>query len=366
MSPQPRKVSQAQIARDLGVSQALVSLVLNGRRDGINPATYERIWQHTALCGYRAKGMSPAAAAAATLPPQIGVILQPTLTLSRLGNYFSHVQHGLHAGLEATGGSTIFLGSEPDLDTARLKRLFPTGHFFHGLVLFGEVTRPFLERLRTFEPRLVSISALPTGLAHTINADDVQSLSLIIRHLKKLGHRRIGWLGGKAGQGRHETRHASFRAALATAGLAADPRYETTHTDADRAEGAEAIHTLLPLSSRTDFPTAFVCYNSLMAAGAARALNHAGWETPSRLSIVGADLPRSKTKGEPTVTGAGTCPASLGHAAARLLLAPTPGAILDYQQLTLSARLVIGETSGPAPDATLAARPRRATALARA
>ncbi|MGC4071832.1 MAG: LacI family DNA-binding transcriptional regulator [Nibricoccus sp.] len=346
MSPPPRKVSQAQIARDLGVSQALVSLVLNGRRDGINPATYERIWQHTALCGYRAKGMNPAAAT--TLPPQIGVILRPSLTLSRLGNYFSHIQHGLHAALEESDGTTVFLGSEPELDADRLARLFPSGHLFQGIALFGEVTRPFLEKLLSLEPRLVSISARPTGLGHTVNGDETQALHLIVRHLHKLGHRRIGWLGGKAGQGRHEARHASFHAALTSTGLTPDSRYEINRADADRAEGAEAIHALLPLSSRADFPTAFVCYNSLMAAGAARALNHAGWKTPEHLSIVGADLPRPAAVGEPVVTGAGTCAESLGHAAARLLIAQPPAAAITYQQLTLPARLVAGETSGHA------------------
>ncbi|WP_138223101.1 LacI family DNA-binding transcriptional regulator [Nibricoccus aquaticus] len=351
MSSLPRKVSQAQIARDLGVSQALVSLVLNGRRDGINAATYERIWQHTALCGYRAKGMNPAAAPAAALHPQIGAILRPSLTLSRLGNYFSHVQHGLHAGLEASGGSTAFLGSADEFDAARLARLFPTGHRFHGLAIFGEVSPAFLRKLLSRQPRLVSISACPDRPGHTVNGDEKQSLDLLVQHLKKLGHRRIGWLGGKAGQGRHETRRDAFHAALLAAGLASDPRYETARTEADRAEGAEAIHKLLPLARRADFPTAFICYNSLMATGATLALNHAGWETPSRLSIVGADLPRPPTKREPAVTGAGTCAHSLGHAAASLLLESAPAATLDYQHLTLPARLIIGETSGPAPSA---------------
>jgi LacI family transcriptional regulator len=363
LSSPSRKVSQTQIARDLGVSQALVSLVLNGRRDGINPATYERIWQHTATCGYRAKGMSPAAAAAATLPPQIGVILRPSLTLSRLGNYFSHVQHGLHAGLAKSGGSTIFLGAETDLTAPRLSRHFPAGHFFHGLAIFGEASRPFLEKLLTFQPRLVSIAAQPASPGHTVNGDEAQALGLLVRHLHKLGHRRIGWLGGKAGQGRHETRLAAFHTALAAAGLTPDSRYETTRAQADRAEGAEAIHTLLPLAARADFPTAFVCYNSLMATGATLALNHAGWETPGRLSIVGADFPRPAADGEPSVTGAGTCPELLGQAAARLLLAPSSTAVPEYQHLILPARLITGETSGSAPGTTAQ---RRSAALARA
>ena len=47
----PKKVSQTQLARELGISQALVSLVLNGRRQGISPETYERIWAHAVKRG---------------------------------------------------------------------------------------------------------------------------------------------------------------------------------------------------------------------------------------------------------------------------------------------------------------------------
>jgi LacI family transcriptional regulator len=363
LSSSSRKVSQTQIARDLGVSQAPVSLVLNGRRDGINPATYNRIWEHTARCGYRAKGMNPAAAVAATRPPQIGIVLRPSLSLSRLGNYFSHVQHGLHAAFDAVGGQAVFLGAEQALDAARLTQLFRSGHFLQGLVVFGDVSRSFLETLLSFEPHVVSVAGGPSIPGHTVDGNEAASLDLIVRHLHDLGHRRIGWLGGKAGQRRHENRFASFRAALAKHGLSANSRYETIHRDADRAEGAEAVHALLPLSRHRDFPTAFVCYNSLMAAGASLALSRAGWPVPARLSVVGADLPRATTKDELAVTGAGASPEAIGRAAARLLLEPRTEPLPHYQQLVLPATLKIGETSGKAPAAS---HPRRSKIFARA
>ena len=50
-------VSQQRIARDLGVSQALVSMVLNGKRENISEASYQRIWDHALKIGYRPKGM---------------------------------------------------------------------------------------------------------------------------------------------------------------------------------------------------------------------------------------------------------------------------------------------------------------------
>jgi LacI family transcriptional regulator len=50
-------ISQQRIAQDLGVSQALVSLVLNGKRENISEESYQRIWNYALKLGYRPKGM---------------------------------------------------------------------------------------------------------------------------------------------------------------------------------------------------------------------------------------------------------------------------------------------------------------------
>ena len=114
-----RTVSQKQIAKDLGVSQSLVSLVLNGRRKGIGRESYERIWEHALRLGYKPKGM------ASIIEPQamgmkmnVGFLLRAGLTLYTQSNFFSHVQHGLHEALEEHGIHTVFLGSEEGVDEA--------------------------------------------------------------------------------------------------------------------------------------------------------------------------------------------------------------------------------------------------------
>ena len=46
-----RTISQQQIARDLGFSQALVSFVLNGKRENISEESYKRIWNYAVKQG---------------------------------------------------------------------------------------------------------------------------------------------------------------------------------------------------------------------------------------------------------------------------------------------------------------------------
>ncbi|MDO8544258.1 MAG: LacI family DNA-binding transcriptional regulator [Opitutaceae bacterium] len=345
--PHSKKVSQTQLARELGISQALVSLVLNGRRQGINAETYDRIWAHAVKRGYHPKGMRLASSPVAQ-PRQVGIILRAPLRLNTPTMFFGHVQHGLHSVIEAHEFTTVFLGAEDQLNAEKLRRIFAAGHSFKGLVLVGEVTRGFLDQLRRFRLPIVAISARYPGLCHSILGNEPQALEWIVEHLHGLGHRRFGWLGGNIGLGRHESRLQALRNALRRFGLELAARYTIKLTAGERADGADAIRSLLPLARRRDFPTAFVTYNTLMAAGAVRELKREGWHVPADVSIASADFSPVAADSSPRITAAGSNPEKLGEAAARLVIEISNTDDEPFTDLMLPAQRFIGETSGPA------------------
>jgi LacI family transcriptional regulator len=344
--PRPKKVSQTQLAQELGISQALVSLVLNGRRSGINADTYDRIWAHAVKRGYHPKGMHLAASPAAQ-PRQVGVILRAPLRLNTPAMYFGHVQHGLHTALGAREFNTVFLGAEDQLDAAKLHRVFRAGHEYQGIVLIGEVQRPFLDKLRRLGLRIVAISARYPGLCHSVLGNEPQALESLVSHLHALGHRRFGWLGGNVGLGRHEARLHALESALATFSLKLDPRYTVKLKEGDRAEGSEAAAALIPYAKRRDFPTAFIAYNTLMASGAVRAFEREGLAVPGNVSVASADLSPIATEGTPRITAAGSNPEKLGEAAARLVIEGGSGDAESFTDLMLPAQLFVGDTTGP-------------------
>lgn len=345
--PRPKKVSQTQLARELGISQALVSLVLNGRKQGINAETYDRIWSHAVKRGYHPKGMH-LASSPASQARQVGIILRAPLRLHTPTLYFGHVQHGLHIGIEAREYTTVFLGAEDQLAPEKLRRIFAPGHGFKGIVLVGEVTRGFLDQLRRFGLRIVAVSARYPGLCHSVLGNEPQALESLVEHLFAKGHRRFGWLGGNAGLGRHEARLQALEAALARLGLALEPRHVVKYPGADRSDGGEAVRTLLPLARRKDFPTVFVTFNTLMAAGAVREFEREGWSVPAGISVCSADISPLATESVPRLTAAGSDPEKLGEAAARLVLELPSDSDGGFTDLMLPAQLFVGDTTGPA------------------
>ncbi len=341
----PRRVSQQTIARDLGVSQALVSLTLNGQKERISPETYERIWDYAIKAGYQPKGIKLENSPHETRVRQIGVILRAGLNLSTQGSYFSHVLHGLNSALLEQGYTTAVLGSEDDTSPAKLAQFFGPTHAIRAVVLLGEVSESFLQDLRDLTSTIVAVSARHPGFCHSVVGNEPHALKSLVEHLQELGHQRIGWLGGNAGLARHETRYNAFKSSLKALGLKHYPRYDVMRPEGDRSEGAEAMISLLPLRTRKDFPTAFVTYNIHMAIGAARALQREGLHVPADFSIVAADYSETAAKFSPRITAAGCDPVELGRCAADLAIKQQDGADGAYHDLIIASRFHNGESS---------------------
>lgn len=335
------KVTQTSIARDLGLSQALVSKVLNGVRFRIDPQTYDRVWAHAMKVGYRGQGMTPHAPLTAAGSRQIGLVLRSGLTSFVQSNYFSHVQIGLHEALQPLGFSTVMLGSEDTLDASEIGPLPP------ALVVLGAVKPTFLRALRRHTRRIVAVNGSYPGLCHSVLSNDAQSLDLLVEHLASLGHQRIGWLGGLPEHPMHIARIEAFRAALTSRNLPlpAKDACAIRPDGVDRQQGHEAALELLARGGRQ--PSALVCFNGVMARGAVNALLQSGYKLPADISVVALDATRVCVEETPYITCASPIPEKLGAAAARLLMDSTGSEDEDFQSLVLSAQLRLGETSGP-------------------
>ena len=155
-----RSISQQRIARDLGVSQALVSLVLNGKRENISEDSYERIWKYAVKRGYRPKGMQANGNGLAA--NHVGFILRSGLRLYTQSNFFSHIQHGLHTALQERGYNSVFLGAEDTLSRQSLKEELQQRNLF-GLVIMGQVDEAFVRSLKAVQRNVVAVSATYSG-----------------------------------------------------------------------------------------------------------------------------------------------------------------------------------------------------------
>lgn len=344
-----KRISQSQIAKELGVSQSLVSLVLNGRRENVSDDSYNRIWQLAGEKGYVPRGMQPHHAPDIR-SGYVGIILRAGLKLTMESNTYSHVQQGLYTQLQQAHMSTTFLGVEGDLNEKMFYELLRRRDPLQGIVVCGEVHQPFLVALSELGVELLSVYASAPGLCHSVVPNEKQSAEQLVSYMVELGHTRFAWLGDNKKLQRNRDRLKALKESLADRNLAFDERFVLNMEGGNRQDGFDGADELIRRAKDHDLPTAWICHNGLMTRGALQYALLRGIKVPEEISLAGIDRTRVCREIHPDLTSAGSDPQVIGEEAARLLVglenSTRDGKI--FSDLVVPSIFDPGETCGPA------------------
>lgn len=160
--------------------------------------------------------------------------------------------------------------------------------------------------------------------------DNVQAARDATAHLIGLGRRRIAALGAQPLEdyATPQQRTAGYERALTEAGLTVRPEYLQPAAHYRRADGYDAVTTLLALPEP---PDAIFCYSDLLAMGALRAVFDAGLRVPEDIAIIGVDDIEEGRYSRPTLSTVSLdTPFIAQHAVARIaarIADPDAGAV---------------------------------------
>ncbi len=322
-------------------------MVLNGRRKGVSEKAYQKIWDHARKSGYRPKGIATELLDMPSNTKSVGLVLRTGVKLYSQSPFFGHVQHGIHEYLSEQGISLLFLGIENDLDVNHLKRLQDPESFL-GLVILGEVSRQFLQAMLKLDPRIVTVSSQYPGLCNSVVSNEEQAADLLVQHLMDLGHKNFAWVGGNRGMQRASSRLHAIQSALHLRDVELNPKFTIEAESGDRLEGSQVAEALLQASGDNDPPTAWICFNGVMARGVVSCLANKGLKVPDDISVAAFDLTRVCEEDYPTLTAATTSPELMGRVAAEILLQAKDHKDTRFIDTVLSAELTVRESTGKA------------------
>ncbi|MFF3501069.1 LacI family DNA-binding transcriptional regulator [Streptomyces sp. NPDC003247] len=352
-----RPATIRDVAQHAGVSVATVSRILSGSYPSA-PATRSKVLRAVRELDYVAN--PHARGLAGVQPKNVAIVVN-----SVASPHYSHVAQGVQeqaakAGRVCLVGTT---GGDPEQELA-LVRLMRERHA-EALILVGNVVvdDAYRERMISYARSLALVgchlvlcgrpSLGPDVPAIVVEYDNTSGAFGMANHLIDAGHRRVLFLGRRAGYSTPESRIEGYRAALRAHGLPLEPELEVDGT-MEREEGYRMMSERLAAGPR-DF-TAVMAANDEIAAGARQALLERGLRIPEDVSLTGFDdLPPAADIGLTTVH---VQHKELGRTAVRLALeSDTPGA---PQHFLLGTRLVVRDTvAAPSRNA-----PRRARAAA--
>ncbi|MFG1865634.1 LacI family DNA-binding transcriptional regulator [Microbispora bryophytorum] len=201
MSQAPGRLTQRDVARLAGVSQATVSLVLNNRLDAaarIAPETRERVWRVIRETGYAADPL--ARRMLKQLNQILGVFTYEPVFPSTSADFYYPFLHGIEAEAEQQGCDLLLFTSAPVRHGQR--RIFHENNRLRvadGCVLLGrEIPSAELHRLVTEEYPFVCVGrrddadGLPVPY---VGADYVAATAELVERAGALGHRRFAFVG---------------------------------------------------------------------------------------------------------------------------------------------------------------------------
>lgn len=274
------------VARLAGVSRTSVSRVLNNGPN-VRPSLREKVTNAVERLGYEVN--IQARSLAGGLGGQVTLLHQSDLNTEPNSYYHSALELGALRACAAHGFQLVTQTISPDRAVARDQIRSILGKDWVAGIL---VTPPLsddteLVKLvaRSGKP-LVGISAATGGedSLPSIGIDDFEAGRDIASYLISIGHRKFGYIHGPPDHISAELRYRGLLAALREAEIA-EPVAEV-QGDFTFHSGITCAQAIISLADR---PTAIVCANDDMAAGALLAIHRAGLSIPGDISITGFD-----------------------------------------------------------------------------
>ncbi|ANJ10602.1 LacI family DNA-binding transcriptional regulator [Streptomyces sp. BPPL-273] len=331
----------AQVAKKVGVSEATVSRVLNGK-PGVSEATRRSVLSALDVLGYERPTQlrGERARLVGLVLPELQNPIFPAFA-EVIGGALA--QQGLTPVLctQTKGGV-----SEADYVELLLQQQV-SGVVFAGGGLFAQADAPH-DHYRLLAERNIPVvlinASIPDLDFPCIACDDAVAVEQSWRHLASLGHERIGLVLGPSD-------HIPSRRKLTAAQQAAAALHaELPDAYVERAmfslEGGQAAAARLLERG----VTGIICASDPLALGAVRAARRRGLHVPDDVSVIGYDDSAFMTCTEPPLTTVRQPIEAMGRAAVDLLCAQIQGTEVPHRELLFEPELVVRGSTAQVAD----------------
>jgi LacI family transcriptional regulator len=260
------------VAARSGVSKSTVSNVIRGSA-GVSADARSRVLAAVAELGYRPNAVARQLVQRRT--STIGVVV------GDLGNPFygelvKLLEHRAH--MDGFTAMVCNTDGSAESESARVEALLERQVDGIAMLQFSG-DRSILDQLVAEGVPVVVVSSTDPRV-DSVGVDEGRGLTLAVRHLATLGHRRVGWVTSRYVEARTDrTRREAFARACLAAGC---EQAAAATLDVD------AVLTGAPAYVDSD-ATGFVAANDLAAVALVEALERAGRSVPTDASVIGFD-----------------------------------------------------------------------------
>lgn len=345
MGTKPKRASMAGVAKQCGVSKMTVSRAFNNDPK-VSESTRTLVFRAAEMLGFLPSSCSVAKANCTT--GTYWILFHKDFPSDA---YFNDIIITAQRTLFDQGYGCSFGIIENDYpDFIRLISIMRSSDS-KGVIVIGDLPLDYVETLLTGFLNVVFIDYPGdpdiTRPYQAVCTDQEYGARLALRHLLRLGRRRILLISGKKSHYFSNELLRAYREELIQNDIEVDPS-RILYADFRVAGGYEA--TKRALADGVEFDAVFS--NDEMACGAINALKEHGLDIPRDVSVVGSDgLPVGQVV-TPPLTTVVIDTARMAKLAVERLLATTDTAVDTAERISLLPRLLIRQSCGGEPEAS--------------
>lgn len=267
--------------------------------------------------------------------------------------YFSEVLQGIEEVLQNEGYAYFLASSNRDFDKEKaIVRIFSEHRVDGVIVCSTPVSKENRQQLNKFGIPIVLVNNQSADESeNSIYHDDQFGNRQLTRHLIKLGHTRIGYLGNLLAGRTTKDRLTGFKEEMKANGLSVLDENIFQGPNGRPEGGLVGGEYFLRLPKP---PTAIICFNDMMAVGLIKALRNAKIDVPGDCSVVGFDNISISAYTNPSITTFDQPKHQLGRKAARMMLNtlyPSENEKQAHPTLIITrGRILVRNSTGPSPD----------------
>ena len=327
------KITHEMIAAEAGVSQSTVSKALRDSGE-ISDKTALRIRNIAEQMGYFKEKKARLRRTMEYLYPHVAVLVPEIIGWS-----YALAVTSLQNRIEAIGGTVqIYLTKFDEARFSILVDRLNRESFADIILSFASYT--YTGRSRLPIGYMTGHSPEDPNCAFSVSADVAGGYEDAVRHLYKLGHRKIGFLGEE----NTTIKQQFFCDAMEKCGCRIRREWLIKTQSRFEQIGHEGVAAMCALSA---MPTALVTAYDEVAFGAVRELRRRGFRVPEDISVVGCNDTHSAACMDPPLTTIRIHSEARTDAVVRLICAVLEGNPLSVEEMHLSlpAPLIIREST---------------------
>jgi LacI family transcriptional regulator len=320
------------VASKAGVSQATVSLVLNGSRGArLSTSTRKKVKQVAEEVGYKLvrRGQRRAPVDQSVIGFLADeVTTDPWMALAFEGARERALEYGINVCLWATRG-------DPDIEAMVINQIGqqPLLGIIYGTILTRRVDPP----AALFKRRTVLLNCYEsTRKLPSVLPGELVGARVATQRLIQAGRKRIGFINGQEGLDASRDRLKGYRQALSSNDLSYDPNL-VRPGNWEPSSGYEMTRDLM---SADNPPDAIFCANDMMAVGCFDALREIGLRVPADISVIGFDDREIAQFTRPPLTTLILPQYEMGETAAELVIDGAGGLDAGPTQIKVECPLV--------------------------